>query len=68
MQRLSRLVLKSHGAFRAYFARLIDAWFMVVSEDLAAVEAALLRLGMSQQEIDAKKKSDWRYFLERCRR
>lgn len=68
MQRLSKLILKSHGACRAYMARLRDAFFMVHSEDLAAVEAALLSLGMTPPEIEEKKKTDWAYFLQRCRR
>lgn len=68
MQRLSKLILKSHGACRAYLARLRDAFFMVHMEDLAAVEAALHLLGKSPEEIEAKKKTDWGYFLQRCRR
>eukprot|EP00904_Undaria_pinnatifida_P008491 jgi/Undpi1/4772/HiC_scaffold_18.g08125.m1 len=68
MQRLSKLVLKSHGACGAYMARLRDALFMVHSEDLAAVEAALRLLGKTPAEIEEKKKTDWAYFLQRCRR
>ena len=68
MQRLSKLVLKSHGAYGAYMARLRDALFMVHSEDLAAVEAALRLLGKTPEEIEEKKKTDWAYFLQRCRR
>ena len=56
MQRLSKLVLKSHGACGAYMARLRDALFMVHSEDLAAVEAALRLLGKTPEEIEEKKK------------
>jgi len=41
---------------------------MVYMEDLAGVEAALRQLGKSPEEIDAKKKADWGYFLQRCRR
>lgn len=68
MQRLSKLILKSHGACRAYLARLRDAFFKVNADDLAAVQAALLQAGMSQEEVDAKKAKDWAYFLKRCRR
>ena len=68
MQRLSKLVLKSHGACGAYMARLRDALFMVHSEDLAAVEAALRLLGKTPEEIEEKKKTDGAYFLQRCRR
>ncbi|CAN0004911.1 unnamed protein product, partial [Scytosiphon promiscuus] len=68
MQRLSKLILKSHGACRAYLARLRDAFFKVNADDLAAVQAALLLAGMSQEEVDAKKAKDWAYFLKRCRR
>ncbi len=68
MQRLSKLILKSHGACRAYLARLRDAFFKVNAEDLAAVEAALLQTGMSKEDIEVKKTKDWTYFLQRCRR
>ena len=68
MQRLSKLVLKSHGACGAYMARLRDALFMVHSDDLAAVEAALHLLGKTPAEIEEKKKTDWAYFLQTCRR
>lgn len=68
MQRLSKLILKSHGACRAFLARLRDAFFKVYAEDLAGVEAALLKAGMSQEEIDVKKRTDWAFFLQRCRR
>ncbi|CAN0246061.1 unnamed protein product [Hapterophycus canaliculatus] len=67
MQRLSKLILKSHGACRLYLARLRDALFMVRSEDLAGVEAALLLLGHSQEDIDNKKKIDWPSFLRSYR-
>ena len=56
------------GACAAYMARLRDALFMVHSEDLAAVEAALRLLGKTPEEIEEKKKTDWAYFLLRCRR
>ncbi|CAM9669869.1 unnamed protein product, partial [Pylaiella littoralis] len=52
----------------AYLARLRDAFFKINAEDLAAVEAALLQAGMSQDEVDIKKTKDWAYFLKRCRR
>eukprot|EP00903_Cladosiphon_okamuranus_P006310 g6187.t1 len=68
MQRLSKLILKSHGACRAYLARLRDAFFMVHMEDLAGVEAALRLVGRSPAEIEEKKKCDWGYFLQKCRR
>ena len=57
-----------YGACGAYMARLINALFMVHSEDLAAVEAALRLLGKTPEEIEEKKKTDWAYFLLRCRR
>lgn len=58
MQRLSKLILKAHGACRAYLARLRDALFMVYREDLAGVEEALRLLGKTPEEIQAKKNSD----------
>ena len=54
MQRLSKLVLKSHGACGAYMARLRDALFMVHSEDLAAMEATLRLLEKTPAEIEEK--------------
>ena len=68
MQRLSKLVLKSHGACSAYLARLRDAFFMVNADDLAAAEADLRHKGMSQEDVDRKKERNWPYFLQRCRR
>ena len=68
MQWLSKLVLKRHGACGAYMARLRDALSMLHSEDLAALEAALRLLGKTPEEIEEKKKTDWAYFLLRCRR
>ena len=68
MQRLSKLVLKSHGACSAYLARLRDAFFMVNADDLTAAEADLRHKGMSQEDVDRKKERDWPYFLQRCRR
>ena len=68
MQRLRKLVLKSYGACGACMARLRDALFMVHSEDLAAVAASLRLLGKTPEEIEEKKKTDWAYFLQRCRR
>ena len=61
MQRLSKLVLKSHGACSAYLARLRDAFFMVNADDLAAAEADLRHKGMSQEDVDGKKVRDWPY-------
>lgn len=68
MQRLSKVILKSHGACRAYLARLRDAFFKVNAADLAALQAALRLAGMSQAEVNEKKAKDWAYFLKRCRR
>ena len=67
LQRLSKLVLKSHGECGAYMARSRVALFMVHSEDLAAVEAGLRLLAKTPAEIEEKKKTDWVYFLQRCR-
>ena len=68
MQRLSMLILQSHGPCRPYLARVSDALHKVNAGDLAAVEAALLLTGITQQEVDTKKAKDWAYFLKRCRR
>lgn len=48
--------------------RLRNALFMVHSADLAAVETALRLSGKTSEEIEGKKKTDWAYFLRRCRR
>lgn len=68
MQRISKLLLKSHGACAAYLARLRDACFEVHKGDLAKLEAALAAQGMSPAEIEEKKKKNWGYILQRCRR
>lgn len=68
MQRISKLILKSHGACRAYLARLRDATFLVHEKDLEETEAALREQGLRQDAIDMKKKTEWGYFLQRCRR
>lgn len=43
LQRISRLVKKTHGAFRPFMARLRDACFIVNQEDIA--EASYVRFG-----------------------
>lgn len=68
MQRLSKLILKSHGACAPYLARLRDAFFILYKEDLENVEAALRMSGLSDEDITLKKHNDWGFFLRRCRR
>ena len=68
MQRLSKLVLKSNGACRAFLARLRDAFFKVYRSDLVEVETALRQQGKSDAEIETMKEQNWDYFLSLCRR
>ena len=68
MQRLSKLILKSHGAYRAFLTRLRDVFFKVYRSDLEHVEAALRQQGMSAEEIQTKKEQNWGFFLKPCRR
>lgn len=68
MQRLSKLVLKSHGACRAFLTRLRDAFFKVYRSDLEEVETALRQQGKSDGEIETIKEQTWGYFLSLCRR
>ena len=67
MQRLSKLVLKSHGACRAFLRRLRDAFFKVYRSDLVEVETALRQQGKSDAEIETMKEQNWGYFLSLCR-
>ena len=66
MQRLSKLVLKNHGACRAFLTRLRGALFKVNLSDLEEIETALRQQGKSDAEIETMKKN-WGYFLSLCR-
>ena len=68
MQRLSKLVFKSHGACRAFLTRLRDAFFKVYRSDLVEVETALRQQGKSDAEIETSKEQNWDYFLSLYRR
>ena len=68
MQRLTKLVIKSHGACRAFLARLRDALFKVYRSDLEEVETALHQQGKSDTEIETTKEKNWGFALSLCRR
>jgi hypothetical protein len=68
MQWISKTFRKAHGAFKPFMARLCDAIFIVAKEDLEAVVQALKCRGMSDAEIELKKKLDWGFFLKHCHR
>jgi hypothetical protein len=68
MQRITKTLSKSHGAFRAYIAALRDSFFLVSNKDMKAVEEALRAKGMSTASINLLKKTDYKSFLPYCRR
>ena len=67
MQRLNKLILKSHGACRAFLKRLRDAFFKVYRSYLEEVEAALRQQGKSDAETKTMKEQKWGFFLSLCR-
>jgi len=68
MQRISRTIKLKHGAARAFFSRLRDAFFLVSKEDVETICALLHEQGLSPEEIDKMKNEDWVFFLRHCRR
>ncbi|CAM9376638.1 unnamed protein product [Sphacelaria rigidula] len=68
LQRLSRLLKKSHGAFRPFMARLRDACFIVNLADNKEARLALKAQGMKPEEVATYKKKNWTFFLRNCRR
>jgi hypothetical protein len=62
MQRISKTLRKSHGAFKPFVARLCDAFCIVSKDYLEAVVQALKARWMSDAEIERKKKLDWGFF------
>ncbi|KAJ3081332.1 hypothetical protein HDU99_005967, partial [Rhizoclosmatium hyalinum] len=63
MNRINKTLLKSHGAYKPFMARLRDAFFLISKDDLDLVVAALKTAGLSDDEIEAKKDYDWAFFL-----
>ena len=63
--RFSRVLSKEHGAFRAFMARLSDAFFVPSQADIELVKTALRKCGLSEEEI---KQKPWQYFKRRVRR
>ncbi|CAM9149525.1 unnamed protein product [Sphacelaria rigidula] len=68
LQRLSRLLKKSHGAFRPFMARLRDACFIVNLADIKEASLALKAQGMKPEEVATYKGKNWPFFLRNCRR
>ena len=68
MQRLSKVILKSHRACHAFLARLRDSFFKEYRSDLEEVEAVLRQEGKSDAEIETMKKHNWGDFLSLSRR
>lgn len=68
LNRIARVLKKSHGAFCTFMAKLRDAFFLVCLEDMELVEEVLKNIGFSDLEIKDKKDQDWVFFLHYCRR
>lgn len=69
MYRLSRTMLQSHGAFRAFMSRLRDALFLVSEEDVEELKEYLKTVEkMTVEEIAQKMEDDWSFFLSYSRR
>ncbi|KAJ3251609.1 hypothetical protein HDU77_005788, partial [Chytriomyces hyalinus] len=68
MQRLSRTMLKSHGAYHAFLARLQDAFLIVCSEDIEQISACLKSAGKTDTDIQEMKEKDWSFFVANSRR
>ncbi|KAJ3029502.1 UNVERIFIED_CONTAM: UAA transporter [Siphonaria sp. JEL0065] len=68
MNRINKTLLKAHGAYKPFMARLRDAFFLVCEEEMKAVEDALRASGMNEGDIKLKKENDWAFFLKYCRR
>ncbi|KAI8826442.1 hypothetical protein BJ741DRAFT_41607 [Chytriomyces cf. hyalinus JEL632] len=68
MQRLSRTMLNSHGAYRAFMARLQDAFLIVCSEDIERISACLKSAGKTDADIQEMKDKDWSFFVANSRR
>jgi hypothetical protein len=68
MNRINRTLLKAHGAYKPFMARLRDAIFLISAEDMNTVVAALKAARWTDEQIQAKKKYDWGFFLKHCRR
>ncbi|CAN0585127.1 unnamed protein product, partial [Laminaria digitata] len=68
LQRISRLVKKSHGAFKPFMARLRDACFIVNRDDIAEAKRALESGGMTPEKVQELRENNWTFFLRHCRR
>ena len=69
MYRLSRTMLQTHGAFRAFMARLRDALFLVSEEDVEDLKEYLKTVQkMGPDEIAEKMEQDWSFFIRYSRR
>jgi hypothetical protein len=68
MQRITKTLSKSHGAFKPYISALRDSFFLVSNKDMESVEQALMAKGMNAAAIKRLKKSDYKSFLPYCRR
>jgi hypothetical protein len=68
MQRISKTLKKAHGAFRAFLARLRDAFFWVSKEDLDLLVTFLKTQGLTDDDIQRKREVDWVFFLRNSRR
>jgi hypothetical protein len=63
--RWARFLLKAHGAFGAFMARLSDALFVPSQADIEFIKFALRKAGLSADQIKSK---SWNYYKRRVRR
>jgi hypothetical protein len=69
MQRITRTLLKSHGAYDICCSMLRDVFFMVYRGDLEKVEEYLAKeRNMTKSDIEILKRTNYPFILQYCRR
>jgi hypothetical protein len=69
IQRISKTLLHSHGAFQLFMARLKDAFFLVSKDDIDSVVGGLRsEKGYTDIQVQEWKSKNWGFILKYCRR
>ena len=68
MQRLQKVLLKSHGAFSVFMSRLRDAIFIVSQDDKKKLFLNLRDKGFSENDLELLEKHNYSYIASKCRR
>ncbi|KAI8842730.1 hypothetical protein BJ741DRAFT_695779 [Chytriomyces cf. hyalinus JEL632] len=68
MQQISQSMLNSHGAYRAFMARLQDAFLIVCREDIEIICDYLKSTGKTDHDIKEMKENDWYFFIKNSQR